>query len=108
MIDTLRLSAEEAVAMVDRGEVSAEELHAAYAARDDDVHAFLTRVDYAGATGIPIAMKDVIGTKGVETTAGSKILSGYVPVFDSTVASRVKAAKLSLLGKTNTDEFAMG
>ena len=108
MIDTLRLSAEEAIAMLDRGDVSAEELHAEYAARADDVHAFLTRVDYAGATGIPIAMKDVIGTKGVETTAGSKILKGYIPVYDSTVASRAKAAGLSLLGKTNTDEFAMG
>src|SRR5213078_1442188 len=51
---------------------------------------------------------DVIGTKGVETTAGSKILRGYVPVYDSTVASRVKDAGLTLLGKTNTDEFAMG
>jgi aspartyl-tRNA(Asn)/glutamyl-tRNA(Gln) amidotransferase subunit A len=50
----------------------------------------------------------VIGTKGVETTAGSKILQGYVPVYDSTVAARVKDSGLSLLGKTNTDEFAMG
>src|SRR5207247_11054003 len=62
----------------------------------------------AGGGGVPIALKDVISTKGVETTAGSKILSGYVPVFDSTVAARVKAAGLPLLGKTNTDEFAMG
>src|SRR4051794_36582608 len=108
MIDTLRLTAEEATAMLERGDVAAEELHAAYAARDDDVHAYLRRVDYAGADGIPIALKDVIGTKGVETTAGSKILAGYVPVYDSTVAARVKSAGLSLLGKTNTDEFAMG
>ena len=108
MIDTLRLTAEEAMVMLERGDVSAEELHAAYAARDDDVHAYLRRLDYDGATGIPIALKDVIGTKGVETTAGSKILAGYVPVYDSTVATRVKEAGLSLLGKTNTDEFAMG
>jgi len=108
MIDTLRLTAEEAVSILASGDVSAGELHAAYAARDDDVHAYLRRVDYAGAEGIPIALKDVIGTKGVETTAGSKILQGYVPVYDSTVASRVKDAGLSLLGKTNTDEFAMG
>ena len=53
-------------------------------------------------------LKDVISTKGVETTAGSKILSGYVPVFDATVAARCRAAGLTLLGKTNTDEFAMG
>jgi aspartyl-tRNA(Asn)/glutamyl-tRNA(Gln) amidotransferase subunit A len=96
------------MAMLERGDVSAEDLHAAYAAREDDVHAYLRRLDYAGAEGIPIALKDVIGTKGVETTAGSKILEGYVPVYDSTVASRVKEARLSLLGKTNTDEFAMG
>src|SRR5207248_7914163 len=56
----------------------------------------------------PIALKDVIGTKAVETTAGSKILSGYRPVYDSTVAARCKEAGLPLLGKTNTDEFAMG
>ena len=50
----------------------------------------------------------MISTKGIETTAGSKILSGYTPVFDATVAARMKGAGLSLLGKTNTDEFAMG
>jgi aspartyl-tRNA(Asn)/glutamyl-tRNA(Gln) amidotransferase subunit A len=108
MIDTLRLTAEEAMSMLERGDVSAEELHGAYAAREDGVHAYLRRLDYDGAQGVPIALKDVIGTKGVETTAGSKILKGYVPVYDSTVASRVKDARLSLLGKTNTDEFAMG
>jgi aspartyl-tRNA(Asn)/glutamyl-tRNA(Gln) amidotransferase subunit A len=108
MIDSLRLTAWDAKAMLERGDVSAEELHAAYAAREDDVHAYLKRLDYAGAEGIPIALKDVIGTEGVETTAGSRILEGYVPVYDSTVASRVKGAGLSLLGKTNTDEFAMG
>ena len=56
---------------------------------------------------MPIALKDVISTKGVETTAGSRILAGYVPVFDATVAA-AQGVGLSLLGKTNTDEFAMG
>ncbi len=65
-------------------------------------------MDDADGNGVPIALKDVISTKGVETTAGSKILSGYVPAFDSTVAERCKDAGLRLLGKTNTDEFAMG
>src|SRR5213075_2705392 len=61
-----------------------------------------------GSTGCPIAFKDLVSTKGVETTAGSKILAGYHPVFDATVAARCRDAGLSLLGKTNTDEFAMG
>ncbi len=112
MIDTLRLTAEEAIGLLERGEVSAAELHAAYveaiAARDPELHCYLTTLDEPNGTGIPIALKDVISTKGVPTTAGSKILEGYVPLYDATVAERCKAAGLSLLGKTNTDEFAMG
>jgi aspartyl-tRNA(Asn)/glutamyl-tRNA(Gln) amidotransferase subunit A len=112
MIDTLRLTAEEAHGLLERREVSAAELRAAYRdaieARDEELHCYLTLVDDAEGEGVPIALKDVIGTKGIRTTAGSKILDDYVPVYDSTVASRCKAAGLPLLGKTNTDEFAMG
>ena len=112
MIDTLRLTAEEAISMLERGDVSVAELHRAYldaiAERDDELHCYLRTVDEPAGDGIPIALKDVIGTKGIETTAGSRILRGYVPVYDSTVAARVKDAGLTLLGKTNTDEFAMG
>jgi aspartyl-tRNA(Asn)/glutamyl-tRNA(Gln) amidotransferase subunit A len=112
VVDTLRLTAEDALGLVERGDVSPAELHASYleaiGERDGDLHAYLRTVDEADGTSIPIALKDVISTRGVETTAGSKILSGYVPVFDATVAARCKAAGMTLLGKTNTDEFAMG
>ncbi len=112
MIDTLRLTAEDAMGLLERGEVSGDELRAAYReaidARNEELHCFLTLVDGDDNDGVPIALKDVISTKGVRTTAGSKILEDYVPVFDSTVADRCKAAGLQLLGKTNTDEFAMG
>jgi aspartyl-tRNA(Asn)/glutamyl-tRNA(Gln) amidotransferase subunit A len=108
MIDTLRLTAEEAKRLLEAREISGAELFAAYAERDDDLHAYLCRCDDPGGEGIPIAIKDVIGTKGVPTTAGSKILESYVPVFDSTVAASCKEHGLRLLGKTNTDEFAMG
>jgi aspartyl-tRNA(Asn)/glutamyl-tRNA(Gln) amidotransferase subunit A len=112
VVDTLRLGAEEAIGLVERGDVSAAELHAAYveaiAERDAELHCYLRTIEEPNGTGIPIALKDVISTQGIETTAGSKLLEGYVPVFDSTVAERCKAAGLSVLGKTNTDEFAMG
>jgi aspartyl-tRNA(Asn)/glutamyl-tRNA(Gln) amidotransferase subunit A len=112
VIDTLRLTAEDAAGLLERGEVSAAELHRAYleaiAERDGELHAYLTTVDEAEGDGVPIALKDVISTKGVETTAGSKILAGYKPVVDSTVAAHCKKAGLPLLGKTNLDEFAMG
>jgi aspartyl-tRNA(Asn)/glutamyl-tRNA(Gln) amidotransferase subunit A len=114
MIDTLRLTAEEASGLLERGEVSAAELHRAYldaiVERDEELHAYLCTVEGGndGAEGVPIALKDLISTKGVETTAASKILAGYRPVFDATVAARCKDAGLPLLGKTNMDEFAMG
>jgi aspartyl-tRNA(Asn)/glutamyl-tRNA(Gln) amidotransferase subunit A len=112
VVDTLRLTAEEAKSLLESGEISAPELRDAYleaiAERDSELHCFLRTVDGLEGGGVPIALKDVISTKGVETTAGSRILAGYVPVFDSTVAARCRAAGLPLLGKTNTDEFAMG
>jgi len=59
-------------------------------------------------TGIPWACKDIIGTKGIETTAASKILKGYVPPYSATVVERLDAAGAVTVGKTNLDEFAMG
>ena len=99
MIDTLRLTAEEAMGLLERREVSAAELVAAYrdaiAARDPELHCFLTTVDEPEGAGVPIALKDVIGTKGVRTTAGSRFLERYVPVYNSTVAARIVVIPLS-------------
>ena len=111
MIDTLRLTGEEAAGLLVRREISGDELARAYVEaidqRDAELHAYLHVVGESG-DGVPIALKDIITTKGVPTTAGSRILEGYVPVFDSTVAICCKDAGLPLLGKTNLDEFAMG
>jgi aspartyl-tRNA(Asn)/glutamyl-tRNA(Gln) amidotransferase subunit A len=112
VIDTLRLTAEDAAGLIERREVTSGELHSAFllaiAERDGELHAYLTTVGESEGNGVPIAFKDLISTKGVETTAASKILAGYIPVADSTVAARCREAGLPLIGKTNMDEFAMG
>ena len=110
---------------------SAEELVRAHFDRierkDREVHAFLTlsperaykqakRIDGLIAqaeplpplAGVPLAIKDVILTRGVRTTCGSKILENYVPPYDATAVERLEAAGAAILGKTNCDEFAMG
>ena len=111
VLDTLRLTAEDVAGLFERSEVSPEELTQAYLeaieARDSELNAYLHVAGESGP-GVPIAHKDLITTKGMPTTAGSRILEGYTPVFDSTVATRCRDANLPILGKTNMDEFAMG
>ena len=94
--------------------------------RDGELNAYLT-VDEAGAleqareaearlargegtalTGIPLALKDVMTTRGLRTTCASRILENFVPPFDATVVARLRREGAVFLGKTNMDEFAMG
>src|SRR6201988_4036272 len=58
--------------------------------------------------GVPVGIKDVMSTRGVRTTAGSKVLEKYVPPYDCTAVARLEAAGAVVLGKMNCDEFGMG
>jgi aspartyl-tRNA(Asn)/glutamyl-tRNA(Gln) amidotransferase subunit A len=129
--EVVRWDAATTAGAVVTGEVSAVEVAQAHLDRiaevDARLHAFL-HVDADGAlaaakavdaartageplgplAGVPLAMKDIVAMEGVPTTCGSRILEGWRPPYDATIASRIKAAGIVVLGKTNMDEFAMG
>src|SRR5579885_853735 len=125
------LSAAELLALLSRGETTAEAVTAAYLdairRREPLVRAFLS-VDEAGAleqarsldarrkkgeplgplAGVPVAVKDNLCTQGQRTTCASRILANFVPPYDAHVVTRLRQADAVLIGKTNLDEFAMG
>ena len=129
--DLTRRTAAELAATIAAGQASAVEVAQAHLDRiakvDEKVHAFL-HVDTEGAlaaaravdakraageklgplAGVPLALKDIFTTRGLPTTAGSKILEGWLPPYDATVTIRLREAGVVVLGKTNMDEFAMG
>jgi aspartyl-tRNA(Asn)/glutamyl-tRNA(Gln) amidotransferase subunit A len=129
--DLTRLSAAEIAAALRNGETCSVDVTQAHLDRieavDAALHAFLV-VDRGGALaqakaaddrrsaggaapellGVPVAVKDIVTTKGLTTTAGSKILQGWLPPYDATLVARLRQAGLPILGKTNLDEFAMG
>ena len=129
-VDLFRLTIHEAHDLLQRGQLTSLELTQAVLDRilalDNDLQAYLTIVpemalEMAAAAdqrrsqgedhpllGIPLAIKDVLCLEGVRTTCGSRILEDFIPPFSATSVARLEAAGAVFLGKTNTDEFAMG
>ena len=125
-VEVLGLTAERCIELLDRRDVSCRELAEAYLDRidrvDGDLHCFLRtrrestlaeaealdRDGRSGLQGVPVALKDILSTRGEETTAGSRILEGHLPLFDAGAVTRLREAGAVVIGKTNMDEFAMG
>lgn len=126
-----KLTLNEAIIKLSNKEISSEDLTKAVLkaidVKDSDVNAFITvtgkealnkaklvdakRIkgeNLSLLAGVPVAVKDNMSTKDVLTTAGSKILSNYIPPFDATVVKKLKKEDAIIIGKTNMDEFAMG
>ena len=110
--------------MLNSGEVNTQEIVKIYQARidaiDPKINAYITKTDTISdpnnsrsdeeqpLAGIPCAVKDIFCTEGVLTTCGSKMLENFIPPYDATVVKNLKDGGMTLLGKTNMDEFAMG
>ncbi len=115
MSELLELTVAQAIERIRSGDLSSDEYFGAYrdAAEGDELNAFLTTESPNGGgegdlLGVPIAVKDIFCTEGVATTAGSRILEGYVPPYTATAVGKLNEAGARVLGKTNMDEFAMG
>jgi aspartyl-tRNA(Asn)/glutamyl-tRNA(Gln) amidotransferase subunit A len=129
--DPTRWSATAQAAAIARRELGARELTGAYLARiaaidpalgaflavdgeralarADQIDAAIARGDTVGPlAGVPLAIKDLVVTEGLATTAGSRILAGWIPPYDATAVARLRAAGAVILGKLNLDEFGMG
>jgi aspartyl-tRNA(Asn)/glutamyl-tRNA(Gln) amidotransferase subunit A len=127
MSDIVALTAAQAAAAVEKGDLDPAELFETYRARAaaDDLNAYVWVAGAEGApagggngagrtgppaplAGVPLGVKDLFCTEGVPSQAGSKILEGYRPPYTATVVRKLAEAGAPLLGKTNQDEFAMG
>jgi aspartyl-tRNA(Asn)/glutamyl-tRNA(Gln) amidotransferase subunit A len=118
MSELITFTAAQAAERIKAGEISADELFAAYRERaaSEDLNAFLWVADgpdeHADASGplagVPLAVKDLFCVAGVPSMAASRILEGYRPPYTSTAVAKLRAAGAAVLGKTNMDEFAMG
>jgi aspartyl-tRNA(Asn)/glutamyl-tRNA(Gln) amidotransferase subunit A len=111
------LTVAEAVRRIEAGDLDSDEYFDAYAetAARDELNAYLWRAEPGARPGggeplrgVPVAVKDLFCTEGIETTAGSRILEGYRPPYTATAVRRLADAGGRVLGKTNMDEFAMG
>lgn len=109
-MDLTTLTLKETLELLEKKEITTQELSDAYLERikkyNPDLNVFLDVQE--SSVGIPMAVKDLISTKGVRTGSGSKIIENYKPPYDATVIERLQEKGVSVVGKTNQDEFAMG
>ncbi len=136
MSDLIDLTLSQMISALQSGDLSSRELTTTYLARieqlEPQLRAFLTlrpesalaqadmadqrlrqfredsQPDYPPLLGVPVAVKDVLCVEGMPCTCGSRILEGFIPPYNATAVARLQAAGVVILGKTNTDEFAMG